>query len=854
MDPPPATPSTTPSPSDLEHGTILFWRNWRNDRKKPRLTFGRIFGLPLMLMLYTVGFFLGYDKSDSANEVVLHNIGQGKQVVRLFDVQGADFEFPSKLRLAGDDTAFTLQVAQEINATIVSNMETVFYPNQTQDVFSQDCELADLSSAYTDICVYLQSTSDASNENTLFAPPPSVILYYPGKETATPYAPPLAGTQYAVHQAIWKNHINPLLLLQANNNPNTVNMEINLDPLQLQVNPRIVPLIQKIQRTPMLIQPEQSAQNANMALVIAPGLLHCLAAAIMAMFLIGTPHNERVTQKVQSFVLVGVKLRTYVLTWLVYYGLQGILTATILTLVSVYYNLMPLSNWALLFFSHYLGILGYNGLFVFLSQLIEQEELAQGMPWLTAFGSMALTLPFVIVESPTFPLLYVFSVISPTCGVLQYYAVYARYDYTGVDTGIHWGDGTVSESGLLGVYFAQVACIVLYTTLLLLMSSPHVRAFMNGHHNNKNKSNSEQKADEPTATAEEATTEHFEPLAPGSDVLVQVRGLHHTYTPGCCQSMCDSKAQPTQVLHGLDMDICRGEVFGYLGHNGAGKSTSVQLLSVEQPVQDGTVTYHFSNGVAALDNPHHADVIRGNIGVCPQHNTSLQEDLTCRETLYLFAQLKGRIPKQSPDQPDEDAIRDEVERRLDDIAFTSAGDADKPVGTYSGGMKRKVSIALALLGSPEVVYLDEPTAGMDPYNRRQIWDMIIAAKKGRSIILTTHFLDEADVLSDRIGILKDGKLITCGSSLFLKHHFGVGYTLRYGLDSVEAEPIDITTMVADAEPLPLEIPGRYEWRLEHGSEPKFPEVLRALGEAGATNVSLDLTTLEEVFLQTGKED
>lgn len=139
---------------------------------------------------------------------------------------------------------------------------------------------------------------------------------------------------------------------------------------------------------------------------------------------------------------------------------------------------------------------------------------------------------------------------------------------------------------------------------------------------------------------------------------------------------------------------------------------------------------------------------------------------------------------------------------------------------------------------------------MDPYNRRQIWDMIIAAKQGRSIILTTHFLDEADVLSDRIGILKDGKLITCGSSLFLKHHFGVGYTLRFRSEN----PIDVRNTVPDAEALQLETPGRYEWRLLHGSEPKFPEVLKSLGESGATNVSLDLTTLEEVFLQTGKED
>ena len=137
----------------------------------------------------------------------------------------------------------------------------------------------------------------------------------------------------------------------------------------------------------------------------------------------------------------------------------------------------------------------------------------------------------------------------------------------------------------------------------------------------------------------------------------------------------------------------------------------MQLLSAERALQDGSVTYNLSDGPAELANPDHADRVRGKIGVCPQHNDSLQDDLTCREVLRLFAQLKGGIPKRSGDQSNEEAIEEEIEHRIKDIAFTTAGDADKQVGTYSGGMKRKVSIALALLGSPEVVYLDEPTAG-----------------------------------------------------------------------------------------------------------------------------------------------
>lgn len=143
----------------------------------------------------------------------------------------------------------------------------------------------------------------------------------------------------------------------------------------------------------------------------------------------------------------------------------------------------------------------------------------------------------------------------------------------------------------------------------------------------------------------------------------------------------------------------------------------------------------------------------------------------------------------------------------------------------------------------------EPTAGLDPYNRRSIWDMIVEAKKGRSIILTTHFLDEADVLSDRVGIIKDGSLITCGSSLFLKHAFGVGYTLTFDAD----ESINLNTIVGGAEPVTLDMPGKFEWKLGHGTERWFPSVLEALRKHRASNIQLDLTTLEEVFLETGKE-
>ena len=142
----------------------------------------------------------------------------------------------------------------------------------------------------------------------------------------------------------------------------------------------------------------------------------------------------------------------------------------------------------------------------------------------------------------------------------------------------------------------------------------------------------------------------------------------------------------------------------------SGKTTCLKILAGELPLTHGSVTYHLRGGDASLANVDDIERIRKHVGVCPQHNDSLHGEATAREMLQLFAKLKGNIP-QTPGQSKEEAINAEVERRLNEIQFTSSEDADKPIDSYSGGMKRKVCIALAFLGDPEVCFLDEPTAG-----------------------------------------------------------------------------------------------------------------------------------------------
>ena len=363
--------------------------------------------------------------------------------------------------------------------------------------------------------------------------------------------------------------------------------------------------------------------------------------------------------------------------------------AGLLTLVCIYFRLMPMSNGGLIFISNYLGLVQLYALLIMMMQFVHSEETSSVVIWLFGFLSMGIGSAFLALDSAQNVVLTILTVVSPFIGMMQYFGIYITYDYTGYNTGIHAGLNVVS-SGLLSNVIAQICGILFWVALILVYSKVRNSVVHKG----------EQIAPSP----ESDVGDKFEPLSPGQDVVLSVKGLCHSYYPSPLS--CDKNVKPLDVLKGLDLEICRGEVFGYLGHNGCGKSTSIEVLSGELALQSGQVTYHFRDGDVRLGESSAGDErIRPKIGVCPQHNESLQAALTCRETLTLFGRLKGGFPIKESQTLDQ-ALSEEVERRLSDVKFTSDEDADKPVGTFSGGMKRKVLIAVALLGDPEVVWLD----------------------------------------------------------------------------------------------------------------------------------------------------
>jgi len=218
-------------------------------------------------------------------------------------------------------------------------------------------------------------------------------------------------------------------------------------------------------------------------------------------------------------------------------------------------------------------------------------------------------------------------------------------------------------------------------------------------------------------------------------------------------------SKTVSAVAGLDLQVEKGTCMGLLGHNGAGKTTSLNMLIGLLAPTYGDITV---NGISVREN---LEAVRRQLGVCPQHDI-LWGELTPWQHLRLFARLRG-LPKEY--------ILGEIINRLKAVNLYDV--RDRPVKTFSGGMKRRLTVAISLIGSPPVVLLDEPTTGLDPKSRTNVWELIQSMKGHCVIILTTHSMAEADALSDRIAIMADGKLRCVGNSLELKAKYGAGYNL-----------------------------------------------------------------------------
>ena len=332
------------------------------------------------------------------------------------------------------------------------------------------------------------------------------------------------------------------------------------------------------------------------------------------------------------------------------------------------------------------------------------------------------------------------------------------------------------------------------------------------------------------------------------DWVVEVRGLTKKFVrtekgPKDWVAM----PKPFWAVKAPWFSIGKGQLFALLGPNGAGKTTTINMLTGFMPATSGNAVV-LNNSVRLSAG---MSQIRKRMGVCAQFDT-LWDGLTAREHLLLFGAVKGLA---------HDTVPVEAQRLLEEVRLTDA--ADVLTVTFSGGMRRRLSVAVALIGSPDVVYLDEPTTGMDPINRRHVWDLIEKTKQDRTIILTTHSMEEADILGDRIGIMAKGRLRCLGSSVRLKSRFGKGYRVSVSFESrVDVNSTahqDVKALFKDscgAEPEP-EMSSYLHFHVPSSEENTLIAIFSQLEQRktslGILDVQISMSSLEDVFLKISKD-
>ncbi|XP_058425894.1 phospholipid-transporting ATPase ABCA3-like [Diceros bicornis minor] len=296
------------------------------------------------------------------------------------------------------------------------------------------------------------------------------------------------------------------------------------------------------------------------------------------------------------------------------------------------------------------------------------------------------------------------------------------------------------------------------------------------------------------------------------------------------------------AVRDLSLNMYEGQITVLLGHNGAGKTTTLSILTGFYLPTRGKV---YING---YDISKDMVQVRKSMGMCPQDDI-LFPDLTVSEHLYFYSVIKGIPPKERPT---------EIDKML--LAFGLLEKHDALSQSLSGGMKRKLSIIIALIGGSKVVILDEPTSGMDPVSRRFTWDVLQRCKQDRTVLLTTHHMDEADILGDRIAIMVKGSLQCCGSSVFLKKIYGVGYHIIM-VKEPHCNVKEITRLINHHIPsarlennvaaeLSFILPKEYTHRFKD----LFTELEDRQEELGIASFGVSITTMEEVFFMATKED
>uniref|UniRef100_A0A8C4Y899 P-type phospholipid transporter n=1 Tax=Gopherus evgoodei TaxID=1825980 RepID=A0A8C4Y899_9SAUR len=585
----------------------------------------------------------------------------------------------------------------------------------------------------------------------------------------------------------------------------------------------------------------------------------------VAMIIKGVVHEKEARLK-ETMKIMGLSSSILWLSWFISSFIPFLISSSFLVLILKLGDILPYSDPAVVFLFLAAFAVATIAQCFLISTFFSRANLASACGGIIYFS---FYLPYVLCvawrDHITFPLRLCVSLLSPVAFGFgcEYFSL---YEEQGV--GIQWYNLNASPVQDDPYNFATSLALLLLDACLYGLATWYIEAVFPGQYGIPKPWNfpflksywfGESSSDGCVRHCARLLT-----LPPGFSVLVEEPPAHLRPGVSIRNLVKIYRSSSKVAVNGLSLSFYEGQITSFLGHNGAGKTTTMSILSGLLPPSSGTAY------ILGQDIRSEMDSIRKTMGMCPQHNV-LFDILTVEEHIWFYGRLKGLSGEQ---------VKEEVKQIIQDVGLPHK--RREQTKNLSGGMQRKLSVAIAFVGGSRVVILDEPTAGIDPYSRRGIWELLLKYRKGRTVILSTHYMDEADLLGDRVAIISQGRLCCCGSPLFLKTRLGTGYylTLVNSLDGVSAcmsgacsEPRclpDCSSSLQDVPQLSALIqklvPGsrlvedighEVLYVLPYGGakDGAFGELFRELdsrlGELGVSSYGISDTTLEEVLHRNG---
>ncbi|XP_069681460.1 phospholipid-transporting ATPase ABCA3-like [Periplaneta americana] len=593
--------------------------------------------------------------------------------------------------------------------------------------------------------------------------------------------------------------------------------------------------------------PKYFSDDSTTVFSIILPLFMVLSYAMLCPSILKRIVEEKETGVKELMKMMGLKTWMLYLGWFVNAIIVNIITITIITILLT----VPFGDYAILdhgdFFLVWFTFLLYSAsglIFCFaISSVFSKPTLAMSMGvFLWTLSHSAMT--YVVATGSSLPLgVKMLTALLPNTAISWIFRVLVSWETKG--PGLSWDNVFSSPNGMendltIGLLWVMlIVDMIIYGIITWYFDSimpgkygvakPWYFIFMVQYWLNK-------KVTDTTASSDDNTghDSKFEAAPSNLTVGIKIENLRKVY-----QSLGGTNKKV--AVDGVTLDIYNGEITALLGHNGAGKTTTMSIVTGMFSPTSGSVT------INGYDIHHNLEKVRENLGLCPQHNL-LFTNLTVIEHLIFFAMLKGCSKS---------TATLEAEALIDRLNLSTK--ANQMCSTLSGGMKRKLSLGIALIGHTKVLMLDEPTSGLDPEARREMWDLLLSMRGERTILITTHFMEEADVLGDRIAIMDHGRVQCYGTSLFLKKLYGTGYQLNLLKDEgchVPRVTETVQQIISDAK-VKTDMGTVLSYMLPAEQTHNYPDLFDVLERdkqrLGISSIGVSITTLEEVFLRVGKE-